>query len=140
MKAECKEHEAVIVERVEKIVDDKVNIAVTNRLVPINRWITGSIIGSLAFLIVIFIHNSNALVKLDTQYTGLKESIDQQNIIIKESITKSETTQEKQDEINLTFLEKLNDIDKKQYYIGFGVKQINPDFNIDGLRGKTIKN
>lgn len=116
MNPECAEHEIIIVERVTKIIEDKVEYSLQKKLIPITRWMTGSIVTFFSIFITILLSNVYSMGKIELYI-------------------------EQQKELNISIVEKLDKTQTNQMYTIWQLKKIDPEFEVPyNPRGEVIKN
>lgn len=126
MKAECAEHENIIVERVKGIIDERVELSVSNKMNPIYKWLTGTIVVMLGLFIGLVANNQFTLGKIETQNKTFVSYM------------------EKQDRLNENLSKQLTNNASNLLIIALNLQHVDSTFtlppNIWQLRGGEIKN
>jgi hypothetical protein len=134
MERDCAEHENIIVNRVTKIIDEKVEYTVTKKLIPMNRFLIGSILGIAGIMIAILVSNAKSMGKIEHHNLTVEKYIEEQKILNTQLAAKIE-------EVKLDASEQLNETAVKQLFVIYGLKNIDPTFEIPNqTRGEKERN
>ena len=128
MKDECANHEAIIVERVSKMIDDKVEYSVTKKISGITRWIVGTVVTVVGMFIFVIVSNSYNMGKIDAQYQAIDNHLTEQKEINKEL-----------KKITANLKDELDETESNQLVIMANMKRFDPNFVMPfQLRGEII--
>jgi len=118
MDKDCATHEAIIVDRLTKIIEDKVELSVTMKISALNKWVVGTVLAITAMFLTVILSNS--------YYIGKQEALN-------DSIVKY---MENQDKINYSIKEQLDETVSSQMVVLANMKRLDPNFMLPSqLRG-----
>jgi len=128
MNKECAQHENIIVERLTKTIDDKIELSVTMKISKLTKWIIGTIFTVFLAVISVLLSSFYFMGKMDTQMLTINKYMDAQT-----------QTNKELKKLNSNLSQELEDTKSYQMVIMANMKRLDPDFLMPRqLRGDLI--
>lgn len=128
MDKDCAAHENIIVDRLSKTIEDKVELSLTTKMSKVTRWIVGSILLVIGMFVAILMSNSRSRGRMEAQSEVFMQYMIEQNLTNKELA-----------KLNVTLKDQLVETQTNQMVVMSNMKRIDPDFIMPfQLRGESV--